>query len=175
MKLPLTALLLGIYFSTSELSTACSGPPPPATVKKAYKEAKYVYLAIAENIKRTPIVLQREPNRTLEEADLRVIEVWKGDLQPGEIVKYKEEVDGYSCYSNIKNNPAWLHLNTDENLPIAPEFSGVWLIYTSAKSEIGGFTFTRSNPIEYGGIADMRELYKISNKKTKHTYKQIHF
>lgn len=172
---PINIVTLLYFLLMSTISMACSGPPPPATAKQAFKQAKYVYLAIAENVKRTPIILEREPNRTLEEADFRVLEVWKGDLKPGDIVKYKEEVDGYSCYSNIKNNPAWLHVNTDESLPMAPEFSGIWLIYTSAKSEIGGFTFTRSNPIEHGGIADMKELYKLSNKKTTHAYKQIHF
>lgn len=174
MRSSTIAILIFLLFA-SATTMACSGPPPPATAKQAFKQAKYVYLAIAENIKRTPIILEREPNRTLEEADFRVLEVWKGDLQPGDIVKYKEEVDGYSCYSNIKNNPAWLHINADENLPMAPEFSGIWLIYTTAQNETGGFTFTRSNPIEYGGIADMKELYKLSTKKTTHVYKQIHF
>ena len=46
----------------------------------------------------------------------------------------------------------------------ANRLSGVWLIYASEANENSLWPIGRTRPLEYGGYADLKELYELSEK-----------
>jgi hypothetical protein len=141
---------------------ACSAPPPES-VKIAFKQSKAVYLAMAKSIKVIP--RNNEKFTWIEqEVEFEVLESWKGDIKVGEKILFNTVVSS-GCGASVDNYDHWLELPAESGGESSyPKLSGIWLIYSHDPKYRKLEPLGRTQPFEFGGARDMKDLYKLSQQ-----------
>jgi hypothetical protein len=142
---------------------ACNAAPDPP-VKESFNIAKDVYLALATSKSES-----KKSNATHswveEDVVFEILQVWKGSHKVGEKIKYNTVISS-GCGISIENLKYWKERQEYEQKyqSNANRLSGIWLIYASEANENSLWPLGRTRPLEYGGYADLRELYGLSEE-----------
>jgi len=158
----LKAAVLFSSLITSANSFACSAPPP-SNVEESFKDSKAVYLVVAKSIK---VISAHEdkPSWIDREVVFEVLQSWKGGKTRGERLTYKTKLSS-SCGLSVDNYNHWLENPEGKTLEERfPKFSGIWLVYEYDENQFSLSGSGRTRPLEFGGVLDLEELYKLSGK-----------
>jgi len=135
---------------------ACNGPPRPS-VEKLFASADVVVLAVATSIQQTPLA----KGFVTEEVRFTVLESWKGDKHPDDVIVTRSTIGPGSCGLSALNDPPWL----EDPRGKVRKLSGVWVLYFSkgqGPQELG--MFGGSLPLDAGGVGDLPDLYRRSHR-----------
>ena len=161
------SFMLLIVFNFCIPALACS-TDADSSVKESFSNAKAVYLVLATSNSES-----RKSNDTQswveEEVIFEVLQTWKGKYKVGEKIKYNT-VTSSGCGISIENQKYWKERQEYEQKYQAStnKLSGVWLIYAYEANETSLWPLGRTRPLEYGGYADLKELYRLSEKSFRH-------
>ncbi|HUQ09569.1 MAG TPA: hypothetical protein VM146_04575 [Steroidobacteraceae bacterium] len=139
---------------------------PEEQVRQSLDDADAVFVA---RLKRSAL---RPETRTdghrrdvIEDAQFEIIEVFKGALQVGQVIRVYQVLSAGSCGQSSTNDPPWMYAASKpgaEQLPV--KFSKEWLIYSHGTPiELG--RCTRSSPINVEGGQDVKILRGLKRQK----------
>jgi len=157
-------VLIGTAFlgiGLPNLLPACSAPPPP-DVARALQSASAVFLAKVISVSHLPASGDTTGRYVTELATFSVLETWKGSNRPGDTIVMRSELGPGPCGMSATNNPPWLESPGHAQVVL----SGVWLIYAYGSAPYELSMTTRSAPIEFGGVADLAELYRLTSARS---------
>jgi hypothetical protein len=141
---------------------ACSWPPPKGTeaeqTQAAYDGAEYVFVA---KLRSRSLAMPSSPSESIHEnAQLVVLEVFKGDLLVGQPVSIRTNLQD-SCGVSLINGPAWIQENDFPQRPSrAMYFSDTWLLYVTGREPFAVAIYSRSRPVNLvrGDIDVLRQM-----------------
>jgi hypothetical protein len=138
---------------------------PPEQVQQAFDEAAAVFVA---RLKRSALKPDHRNRREVaEDAQFEVVEVFKGALEVGQVVRVYQVLSAGSCGQSSTNDPPWMYAASKaggEQLPV--KFSKEWLIYSSGEPvELG--RCTRSSPLNMEGGRDVKILRGLLKRQRR--------
>jgi hypothetical protein len=160
MVVPVLALAL------SGRAEACSCEASQGTgdeqIGHSLDEADAVFVG---RLKRSSLKPDRRAPRTVaEDAQFEVIEVFKGPLRVGQIIRVYQSLSGISCAQSSTNDPPWLY-RAQKDGDVAPvKVSKEWLVYSRGNEPLELSRCTRSAPLSAGGGEDVKVLRHLLKK-----------
>lgn len=136
---------------------------PTEQVQQSFDDADAVFVA---RLKRSALKPDHHNRReVVEDAQFEVIEVFKGALRVGQIIRVYQVLSASSCGQSSTNDPTWMYAASKpgaEQLPV--KFSKDWLIYSNgAPFELS--RCTRSSPINVEGRQDVKILRALKRAR----------
>ena len=158
--LPLAALLL------SARAEACSCVALHGTVveqiEQSLNEADTVFVA---RLKRSSLKPDRRDRRSVaEDAQLEVLEVFKGPFRVGQTIRVYQVLSASACAQSSTNDPPWLY-RAQKSGDVEPiKVSKEWLVYSRGDEPLELSRCTRSAPMSAGGDEDVKVLRHLLKK-----------
>jgi len=139
-------------------------------VQEALSGADSVFVARLRYSTLTPDTTY--PSMIIEDAEFEIMEVFKGELKPGQLILVHQIVSGGSCAMSSTNDPPWL-MNLEkgegeELVDVPVTFSKEWLIYAYGPEPYELGRCSRTMPLDVEGNQDvevLRRLFKTVTKK----------
>ena len=112
------------------------------------------------------------PSVIIEDAEFEILEVFKGELKPGQLILVHQIVSGGSCALSSSNDPPWL---TDiekgegdkDPVEVPMTLSKEWLIYAYGSDPYELGRCTRTMPLNVEGDKDAGVLRNLINKGSR--------
>jgi hypothetical protein len=164
----LAALASSPFLATS--ATACScillTGSPAEQVQQSFDDAEAVFVA---KLKRSALRPRSRSSghglEVVEDAQFEVIEVFKGALEVGQVIRVYQVLNAGSCAQSSTNDPPWMYAASKPGgvqLPV--KFSKDWLIYSNgAPFELS--RCSRSSPMNVEGGQDVKILRGLKRQK----------
>lgn len=158
-----TAILLALLLVVSVRANACSCIALQGAdieqIEQSLDEADTVFVA---RLKRSSLKPDRRDRRSVaEDAQFEVIEVFKGPLRVGQIIRVYQVLNGGGCAQSSRNDPPWLY-RTEKDGDVKPiKVSKEWLVYSRGNGPLELSRCTRSAPLNAGGDADVKVLRQL--------------
>jgi hypothetical protein len=124
---------------------------------KAFKSASAVFLGNVEAVRLDPAGADPNLQNVTELVTMRVLEVWKGGVRPGDVIELRTPLGPDACGDSAVNNPPWVEDVEKRTI----KFSGIWIVYARGDPPFALYTDSRSFPLEYGA-SDLAKLYRLS-------------
>jgi hypothetical protein len=101
----------------------------------------------------------------VEDAQFEVLEIFKGGLNKGQIVRVYQVVSGGSCGRSSTNDPPWVYsMNAPGEEELPAKVSKEWLIFAYGPEPYELSQCSRSNPMNLDGGKDAKLLRKLAKK-----------
>jgi hypothetical protein len=106
-------------------------------------------------------------NLVVENAQFKVMQVFKGALREGQIIDVRQVVSAGSCGQSSTNNPPWMLAQEKPGEPPKPvKVSREWLIYAYGPEPYELSRCSRSAPLNAGGGEDVKLLRALAKRET---------
>jgi hypothetical protein len=126
-------------------------------VEQSMRDSDDVFVA---RLKRSALKPDRRNRRlVVEDANFEVIEVFKGSLKAGQIIRVYQVLSAGTCGQSSTNEPPWMYAAARPGGEQAPiKFSKEWLIYSNGAAPFELNRCTRSSPLNVEGNRDVKVL-----------------
>jgi hypothetical protein len=107
---------------------------------------------------------RRDRHSVAEEAQLEVVEVFKGPLHVGQTIRVYQVLSASACAQSSTNDPPWLY-RAEKGGDVEPiKVSREWLVYSRGDEPLELSRCTRSAPMSAGGDEDVKVLRHLRKK-----------
>lgn len=160
------AQLLAVGLLLSTRAEACSCVALHGTdaeqIEQSLNDADTVFVA---RVKRSSLKPDRRERRSVaEDAQLEVVEVFKGPLRVGQIIRVYQVLNASACAQSSTNDPPWLY-RAEKGGDVEPiKVSREWLVYSRGAEPLELSRCTRSAPMSAGGEEDVKALRHLRKK-----------
>lgn len=136
---------------------------PDEQVEYALAEADAVFVA---RVIRSALKPDRaHKTMVYEDAQLEVVEVFKGVLRVGQVIRMRQALSAGTCGQSSTNNPPWMYRVVEKGGAVEPmSFSKEWLVYSHGNEPIELSRCTRSSPLNVDGDKDVKVLRQIKKR-----------
>jgi hypothetical protein len=161
-------LILSFFLVAAPRSEACSCVALKGTqeeqVKQSLVDADVVFVA---RLTRSSVGPDRERRKVVaESAHFEVLEVFKGQLRVGQMIRVEQIISAGTCGQSSTNDPPWLFRQKNPDAGPEPlKFSKKWLIYAYGNEPFELSRCTRSAPSNVGGAEDVKLLRAVAKRK----------
>jgi hypothetical protein len=159
-------MLLAPLLAVSGRADACSCVALQGTdveqIEQSLNEADTVFVA---RLRRSSLKPDRRDRRAVaEEAQFEIIEVFKGPLRTGQIIRVYQLLSASACAQSSTNDPPWLY-RAEKGGDVEPiKVSKEWLVYSRGGEPMELSRCTRSAPMSSGGSEDAKVLRHLLKK-----------
>jgi hypothetical protein len=140
---------------------------PDEQVHQSLDEADVVFLA---RLLRSALKPDRQDRRlVVEDAQFEILEVFKGELRAGQIIRVRQILNAGTCGQSSTNHPPWMYAQDKAGgVPEPVKLSKEWLVYANGAEPFELSRCTRSTPMNTGlGEDDVKLLRKMIRKAPK--------
>ena len=133
-------------------------------VEQSLAGAGSVFVA---KLTRSSVGPDREHRKVVAEtAHFEVLEVFKGPLRVGQMIRVEQVISAGSCGQSSANDPPWLFQQKNpDSVPEPLKISKKWLIYAYGNEPFELSRCTRSAPLSAGGGDDVKILRALRKRK----------
>lgn len=136
---------------------------PDEQVEYALAEADAVFVARVIRSALKPDRVRK--TMVYEDAQLEVVEVFKGVLRVGQVIRMRQLLSAGTCGQSSTNNPPWMYRVIEKDGAVEPlSFSKEWLVYSHGNEPIELSRCTRSSPLNVDGDKDVKVLRQIQKR-----------
>jgi hypothetical protein len=162
----LAGMLLAILLAARADACSCLLPSgtPDELVSQALQESDDVFVA---RLKRSALKPDpRNRRQVVEDANFEVVEVFKGSLQPGQVIRVYQVLNAGTCGQSSTNDPPWLYAAGKPGGEQKPrKISKDWLVYSNGAAPFALNRCTRSSPLNVEGEQDVKVLRGLVRQK----------
>lgn len=150
-------LILAVVLGSDAVACSCA---PPQSVESSVRKASFVVLAkvVSSDQRRSAA------DAVTEDVTFRVIEIFKGTLKPGSLLRTHSNLGPAGpCGISVKNSPVWLE-SVVKGKPAPTPLAGRWVIYAPETRPFELGMCGPSVPMEAGGGGVLRELRALTKR-----------